>query len=85
MNMHQFLQLSAPPFKKGHKDKKDNIVLQKIPTARRSLLAGRRIPKRTPLFPRSLYNNLPDLLNDCIIEDASDREQDISSFPISQR
>ena len=25
-----------------------------------------------------IYNNLPDLLNDCIIEDASDREQDIS-------
>ena len=25
-----------------------------------------------------MYNNLPDLLNDCIIEVASDREQDIS-------
>ena len=39
---------------------------------------GEEFRKETPLFPRDLYNNLPDLLNDCIIEDASDREQDIS-------
>lgn len=39
---------------------------------------GEEFRKRTPLFPRDLYNNLPDLLSDCIIEDGSDREQDIS-------
>ena len=25
-----------------------------------------------------MYNNLPDLLNDCIIEDGSEREQDVA-------
>ncbi len=39
---------------------------------------GEEFRKGTPLFPRDLYNNLPDLLNDCIIEDGSGREQDVS-------
>ena len=39
---------------------------------------GEEFRKGTPLFPRSLYNNLPDLLNDCIIEDGSEREQDVA-------
>ena len=39
---------------------------------------GEEFRKKTPTLPREVYNNLPDLLNDCIIEYGSDREQDIS-------
>ncbi len=32
---------------------------------------GEEFRKGTPLFPRDLYNNFPDLLNDCIsLEDS---------------
>lgn len=39
---------------------------------------GEEYRKKTPLFPDELYVNLPELLNDCIIEDCTPRERDIS-------
>lgn len=39
---------------------------------------GEEFRKQTPCFPRYLYDNLPELLNECILEEEGDREQDIS-------
>ncbi len=44
--------------------------------------AGEEFRKTTPLFPRKVYENLPELLDACIIEDISDREQDISFLAV---
>lgn len=43
-----------------------------------SFWQGEEFRKKTPVFPQTLYNNLPDLLNECIIEEGSDHERDIS-------
>lgn len=44
--------------------------------------AGEEFRKTTPTFPREVYKNLPELLDACIIEDESDREQDISLLAV---
>ena len=39
---------------------------------------GEEFRKETPCFPKSVYKYLPDLLNECILEEEGDREQDLS-------
>lgn len=39
---------------------------------------GEEFRKETPCFPQSVYKYLPDLLNECILEEEGDREQDLS-------
>lgn len=39
---------------------------------------GEELRKNTVVFPDELYKNLPELLNDCVIEEGSPRERDIS-------
>lgn len=39
---------------------------------------GEEFRKRTPFFPDVLYTNLPGLLSDCMVDDCTPRERDIS-------
>ena len=39
---------------------------------------GEEFRKRTPIFPDNLYNNLPSLLDKCILEDLTPREKDVA-------
>lgn len=39
---------------------------------------GEEFRKKTPLIPQDVYNNLPVLLEDCLLEHLTPREQDIS-------
>lgn len=43
---------------------------------------GEELRKSTPTFPHNVYDNLPEILNACLIEDGSDREQDISFLSV---
>lgn len=65
-------------YQKDKKTKSHYETFENPDEANEAYWLGEELRKGTPSFPRSLYNNLPDLLNDCIIEEASDREQDIS-------
>lgn len=73
---------SSPNFPtSSQKDKTTNAPyapLDNSDDANETYLAGEEFRKSTPLFPAEVYENLCELLNDCIIEDASCREQDIS-------
>lgn len=39
---------------------------------------GEEYRKKTPYLPKDLFNNLPNLLKDCLIDEGNDRERDIS-------
>ncbi|KAB6172492.1 BT4734/BF3469 family protein, partial [Bacteroides xylanisolvens] len=69
---------TSSSFQKDIRTKIPYGTLENSDSTEEAYWLGEEFRKGTPLFPRDLYNNLPDLLNDCIIEDASDREQDIS-------
>ena len=69
---------SAPSFQKDIRTKRQYSTAENSDTDDEAYWLGEEFRKGTPLFPRSLYNNLPDLLNDCIIEDGSEREQDVA-------
>lgn len=43
---------------------------------------GEEFRKKTPLIPQDVYNNLPALLDDCLLENLTQREQDISFLSI---
>lgn len=43
---------------------------------------GEEFRKITPVFDRELYRNLPNLIDECIIEDGDERERDISFLSI---
>ena len=45
---------------------------------------GEELRKSTPTFPDNLYQNMPDLFSECILEECTSRERDIS-FPILPR
>ncbi|MFV0587844.1 DUF3987 domain-containing protein [Bacteroides reticulotermitis] len=46
--------------------------------AEESYWQGEELRKTTPVFPDGLYKNLPELLNDCMLEECTSRERDIS-------
>ena len=69
---------SDPSFQKDIRTKRQYSTAENSDTDDEAYWLGEEFRKGTPLFPRSLYNNLPDLLNDCIIEDGSEREQDVA-------
>ena len=69
---------SAPSFQKDIRTKRQYSTAENSDTDDEAYWLGEEFRKGTPLFPRSLYYNLPDLLNDCIIEDGSEREQDVA-------
>ena len=69
---------SDPSFQKDIRTKRQYSTAENSDTDDEAYWLGEEFRKGTPLFPRSLYNNLPDLLNDCIIEDGSKREQDVA-------
>ena len=39
---------------------------------------GEEFRKKTPCFPKEVFKNLPNLLDECLFEDTDEREQDIS-------
>ena len=43
---------------------------------------GEEYRKNTPCFPESVYENLPNLLEGCILEDEGERENDISMLSV---
>lgn len=43
---------------------------------------GEELRKSTPTFPDSVYDNLPELLNACLLDGGSRREQDISFLSV---
>ncbi|WP_294553660.1 DUF3987 domain-containing protein [uncultured Bacteroides sp.] len=43
---------------------------------------GEELRKSTPTFPHNVYDNLPEILNACLLEEGSDREQDISFLSV---
>lgn len=80
VNEHAFTSTSAnePSFQKDIRTKRPYGTTENSDADDEAYWLGEEFRKGTPLFPRSLYNNLPDLLNDCIIEDGSEREQDVA-------
>ena len=80
VNEHAFTSTSAnePSFQKDIRTKIPYGTLENSDSTEEAYWLGEEFRKGTPLFPRDLYNNLPDLLNDCIIEDGSEREQDVA-------
>ena len=80
VNEHAFTSTSAnePSFQKDIRTKRPYGTTENSDADDEAYWLGEKFRKGTPLFPRSLYNNLPDLLNDCIIEDGSEREQDVA-------
>ena len=69
---------NGPSFQKDIRTKRPYGTTENSDADDEAYWLGEEFRKGTPLFPRSLYNNLPDLLNDCIIEDGSEREQDVA-------
>ncbi|MEY8687675.1 DUF3987 domain-containing protein [Bacteroides sp. AN502(2024)] len=69
---------TGPSFQKDKRTKRTYSTMENSTSDDETYWCGEEFRKETPLFPRDLYNNLPDLLNDCIIEDGSEREQDVS-------
>ena len=69
---------NEPSFQKDIRTKRPYGTTENSDADDEAYWLGEEFRKGTPLFPRSLYNNLPDLLNDCIIEDGSEREQDVA-------
>lgn len=63
---------------KDKKTKSTYSTLENAGEADDAYWAGEEFRKSTPSFPREVYKNLPDLLDVCIMEDESEREQDIS-------
>lgn len=47
-----------------------------------SYWTGEELRKSTPTLPDGVYDNLPELLNACLIEEGSRREQDISFLSV---
>jgi hypothetical protein len=80
VNEHAFTSTPAnePSFQKDIRTKRPYGTTENSDADDEAYWLGEEFRKGTPLFPRSLYNNLPDLLNDCIIEDGSEREQDVA-------
>ena len=80
VNEHAFTSTPAnePSFQKDIRTKRPYSTTENSDADDEAYWLGEEFRKGTPLFPRSLYNNLPDLLNDCIIEDGSEREQDVA-------
>lgn len=68
----------ASPHDKDKKTKKTYSTPEMDEDANEVYWQGEEFRKKTPSFPKKLYDNLPNLLNDCILEEASEREQDIS-------
>lgn len=64
-----------------HKDKMTKVTYspsENIYEADEAYWQGEEFRKETPCFPKSVYKYLPDLLNECILEEEGDREQDLS-------
>ncbi|MDD3040110.1 DUF3987 domain-containing protein [Bacteroides sp.] len=53
-------------------------TLDKAAEADDAYWEGEEFRKKTPHFEEYVYENLPNLLNECILEDVEDREKDIS-------
>ena len=72
---------SATPSSCHQKDKKTKShygTIENSDDDAEAYWSGEEFRKETPLFPRDLYDNLPSLLEDCLLEDGSNREEDIS-------
>lgn len=52
--------------------------LEKDIDAEENYWQGEELRKSTPVFPDNLYQNMPDLLSECILEECTSRERDIS-------
>ena len=80
VNEHAFTSTSAnePSFQKDIRTKRPYGTTENSDADDEAYWLGEEFRKGTRLFPRCLYNNLPDLLIDCIIEDGSEREQDVA-------
>ncbi len=64
-----------------HKDKMTKVTYspsENVYEADEAYWQGEEFRKETPCFPKSVYKYLPDLLNECILEEEGDREQDLS-------
>lgn len=76
---------SADTYKAGQKDKRTKShygTPENTDDTNEAYWAGEEFRKSTPVFDRELYKNLPDLIDECIIEDGDERERDISFLSI---
>lgn len=74
---------AAPRFRESagfEKDKRTKVQLDTLPEetdADEAYWQGEEFRRNTPLFPPFLYENIPELLDECILEDLTARERDL--------